>query len=63
MFPLEDFHHENVCPPARLLAYYKKKVPYDEQQVRDSIAYYRTCPAKEKAGVFAILYKVLNRLE
>lgn len=62
-FSLEDFQHPDINPPARLLAYYLKKVPYDDQLVRDSIDYYRSCPPEEKAGVFAILYKVLNRLE
>jgi hypothetical protein len=62
-FSLEDFQHPEVNPPARLLAYYLKKEPYDDQLVRESIDYYRSCPPDEKAGVFAILYKVLNRLE
>jgi hypothetical protein len=62
-FDLEDFTHEDVCPPARLLAHYLKKVPYDQQLLLDSIKYYRDCPPKEKQGVFAILYKVLNKLE
>lgn len=62
-FDLKDFNHEDVCPPARLLAHYLKKVPYDQQLVLDSIDYYRNCPQKEKQGVFTILYKVLNKLE
>jgi hypothetical protein len=45
------------------LAHYLKKVPYDQQLVLDSIDYYRNCFSKEKQGVFAILYKVLNKLE
>ncbi|UCH96713.1 MAG: NACHT domain-containing protein [Candidatus Aminicenantes bacterium] len=62
-FDLKDFNHKDVCPPARLLAYYLKKVPYEQQLVLDSIDYYRNCPQKEKKGVLAILYKVLNKLE
>jgi hypothetical protein len=62
-FPLEGFQHEDVNPPARLLAYYKKKEPYDELLVQESIDYYRSCPPEQKSGVFAILYEVLNRLE
>lgn len=61
-FSLEDFQHPEVNPPARLLAYYLKKEPYDGQLLQESIDYYRSCPPEEKAGVFAIIYKVLNRL-
>ncbi|NIM18483.1 MAG: NACHT domain-containing protein [Candidatus Aminicenantes bacterium] len=61
-FKTEDFNHKDVCPPARLLAYHLKKAPYDQQLILDSIDYYRTCPPEEKDGVFAILYKVLNKL-
>jgi len=61
-FSIDAFSHPDVNPPTRLLAYHFKKIPYEEQLVRESIDYYRTCPPEEKAGVFAILYGILNRL-